>query len=100
VTDKTVVTDGKQTIEVYANNGDTHTNEYTLIYLPGPRILVEADAYSPGPADAPIPPMPPPNAVKLYDEIQRLKLNVATIAPIHGRGAVPIAEFRKFIGKA
>jgi glyoxylase-like metal-dependent hydrolase (beta-lactamase superfamily II) len=100
VSDKTVITDGKQTIEVYANNGDTHTNEYTLIYLPGPRILVEADAYSPGPPDAPIPPMPPPNAVKLYDEIQRLKLNVATIAPIHGRGAVPVAEFRKFIGKA
>jgi len=100
VADKTVITDGKQTIELYANNGDAHTNEYTLIYLPGPRILVEADAYSPGPADAPIPPMPPPNAVKLYDEIQRLKLNVATIAPIHGRGAVPMAEFRKFIGKA
>jgi glyoxylase-like metal-dependent hydrolase (beta-lactamase superfamily II) len=100
VSDKTVITDGKQTIELYANNGDTHTNEYTLIYLPGPRILVEADAYSPGPADAPIPPMPPPNAVKLFDEIQRLKLNVSTIAPIHGRGAVPIAEFRKFVGKA
>ena len=44
--------------------------------------------------------MPPPNAVKLYDEIQRLKLNVATIAPIHGRGAVPIAELRKFIGRS
>jgi hypothetical protein len=44
--------------------------------------------------------MPPPNAVKLYDEIQRLKLNVATIAPIHGRGAVPVAEFKKLVGKA
>lgn len=99
VSDKYEITDGRQTIHVYANNGDTHTNEYTLVYLPGPRILVEADAYSPGPADAPPPPMPPPNAVKLYDEIQRLKLNVATIAPIHGRGAVPIAELRKFIGR-
>jgi glyoxylase-like metal-dependent hydrolase (beta-lactamase superfamily II) len=100
VSEKTVISDGKQTIEVYPNDGDAHTNEYTLIYLPGPRILVEADAYSPGPADAPIPPMPPPNAVKLYEEIQRLKLNVSTIAPIHGRGAVPVAEFRKFVGKA
>jgi len=43
--------------------------------------------------------MPPPNAVKLGEAIARLKLNVATIAPIHGRGAVPIAEFRKFIGQ-
>jgi glyoxylase-like metal-dependent hydrolase (beta-lactamase superfamily II) len=99
VSDTFELTDGRQKIEMYATDGDTHTNEYTLIYLPGPRILVEADAYSPGPADAPVPPMPPPNAVKLADEIARLKLNVATIAPIHGRGAVPIAEFRKFIGQ-
>jgi len=99
VSDKTVISDGKQTIEVYATGGDTHTKEYTLIYLPKAKILVEADAYSPGPPDAPPPVTPPPNAVTLYDEIQRLKLNVTTIAPIHGRGAVPIAELRKFIGK-
>jgi glyoxylase-like metal-dependent hydrolase (beta-lactamase superfamily II) len=99
VSGKDIITDGKQTIEIYATAGDTHTNEYTLIYLPGPRILVEADAYSPGPPNAPVPPMPPPNAVALYDELQKLKLNVATIAPIHGRGAVPFAEFRKFVGK-
>ena len=47
VSDKYEITDGKQTIQVYATKGDTHTNEYTLIYLPGPRILVEGDAYSP-----------------------------------------------------
>ena len=99
VSDKYVLTDGKQTIAVYATAGDTHTKEYTLIYLPKQRILVEADAFSPGPPDAPPPATPPPNAVALYDAIQTLKLNVATIAPIHGRGAVPIAELRKFIGK-
>jgi len=99
VSDKFELTDGRQRIEVYPTDGDTHTNEYTLIYLPGPRILVEADAYSPGPADAPPPAMPPPNAVKLADEITRLNLNVATIAPIHGRGAVPVAEFRRFLGR-
>jgi glyoxylase-like metal-dependent hydrolase (beta-lactamase superfamily II) len=99
VSGKDIITDGKQTIEVYATMGDTHTNEYTLIYLPGPRILIEGDAYSPGPADAPVPATPPPNAVTLYDEAQKLKLNVATIAPIHGRGAVPVAELRRFIGR-
>jgi hypothetical protein len=31
--------------------------------------------------------------------VQKLKLNVATIAPIHGRGAVPIAELRRVIGR-
>jgi glyoxylase-like metal-dependent hydrolase (beta-lactamase superfamily II) len=99
VSGKDILTDGKQTVEIYATTGDTHTNEYTLIYLPGPRILIEGDAYSPGPPDAPVPATPPPNAVTLYDEAQKLKLNVATIAPIHGRGAVPIAELRRFIGR-
>ena len=85
--------------EVYATDGDTHTAEYTLVYLPRARILVEADAYNPGPPDAPPPANPPPNAVKLFEESERLKLRVTTIAPIHGRGAVPIAELRKFIGR-
>jgi glyoxylase-like metal-dependent hydrolase (beta-lactamase superfamily II) len=97
VSAKHTITDGKQTLEIYPTSGDTHTNEYTHVYLPGPRILVEADAWSPGPADAPLPEMPPPNAVRLYEEIQNLKLNVATIAPIHGRGAVPLAELRRFV---
>jgi glyoxylase-like metal-dependent hydrolase (beta-lactamase superfamily II) len=99
VADKHVISDGKQTIEVYATSGDSHTGEYTLIYLPASRILVEADAYSPAPPSAPPPATPPPNAIALYDEIQRLKLNVSTIAPIHGPGAVSIAELRKAIGK-
>jgi glyoxylase-like metal-dependent hydrolase (beta-lactamase superfamily II) len=99
VSDKYEITDGRQTIHVYATGGDTHTNEYTLIYLPGPRILVEGDAYSPAPLNTPPPATPPPNAVALYDSLQKLKLNVATIAPIHGRGAVPMAELRKFIGR-
>ncbi len=99
VSDTFEISDGRQRIQIYANDGDTHTNEYTLIYLPGPRILVEGDAFSPGPADAPPPATAPPNAVKLADEITRLKLNVATIAPIHGRGAVPLAELRRFIGR-
>jgi len=100
VADTYTMSDGKQKIEVYATAGDAHTDEYTLIYLPAAKVLVEADAYSPGPADAPLPAPPPPNAVKLFDEMQRLKLDVATIAPIHGRGPVSIAEFRKFVGKA
>jgi glyoxylase-like metal-dependent hydrolase (beta-lactamase superfamily II) len=98
VFDKRVITDGKQTIEVYATGGDTHTNEYTLIYLPGPGILVEGDGYSPGPPDAPVPATPPPNAVAMYQDIQRLNLNVQTIAPVHGRGAVPFSEMKKTLG--
>jgi hypothetical protein len=41
----------------------------------------------------------PRRRATLYDSLQQLKLNVATIAPIHGRGAVPMAELMKFIGR-
>ena len=99
VSDTYEITDGHQTIQVYATNGDSHTGEYTLVYLPGPQILVEADAWSPGPPDAPPPATPPPNAVDLYDTIESLELQVATIAPVHGRGAAPFAELVTFIGR-
>jgi glyoxylase-like metal-dependent hydrolase (beta-lactamase superfamily II) len=99
VADKYAITGGKQTIEVYPTEKDTHTDELLVAYIRGPGILVEADSYSPGPPNTAPPSPVPPNALSLYDNIPRLKLNVRTIAPIHGRGAVPYAEFRKFVGK-
>ena len=98
VTGKYTITDGTQSIDVYPTVGDNHTDELLIAYLPGPRILMEADSYSPNDPNArPMP--PPPNAVSLYDNIERLKLNVSFIAPVHGRGQVPIAEFRRFVGR-
>lgn len=37
--------------------------------------------------------------MNLYENLQRLKLNVARIAPIHGR-VVPFADMLKALGKA
>lgn len=99
VGDKHVITDGKNTIEVYNTVGDSHTNELLVAYLPASKILVEADSYSPGPAGAAPPATVPPDAAVLYDNIQRLKLDVGTVVGIHGRGAVPMAEFAAFVGK-
>jgi len=80
------ITDGEQTIQVYATDGDTHTGEYTLVYLPGAQILVEVDAWRPGAPDAP----PSADAVDIYETVERLGLEVATIAPVHGRGAAAL----------
>jgi glyoxylase-like metal-dependent hydrolase (beta-lactamase superfamily II) len=100
VTDKYVITDGKQSIEIYNTTGDSHSDELMIAYILPAKVLVEADSYSPGPANAPPPNPVPPNALVLYDNIQRLKLDVATVVGIHGRGPVPMAEFLKFIGKS
>ncbi len=99
VNDKYVITDGKQSIEVYSTVGDQHTDELLVAYIPSAKVLVEADSYSPGPANAPAPSPVPPNALVLWDNIQRLKLDIAIVIGIHGRGPVSFAEFAKFVGK-
>ena len=99
VTDKYVITDGKQSVEVHATMGDGHTDELMVAYVLPARILVEADSYSPGPPMAPPPSPVPPNALVLYDNLQRLKIEPVTVIGIHGRGPVGVDEFKKFVGK-
>ena len=69
----------------------------SMVYLPTEKILVEVDAYAPPAANAPMPTVPSPFAVNLHDGIQRLKLDVRQIVPLHGRAAT-LAELRSFIG--
>ena len=106
VGEKWVLKGGPQTLEVYSTHGDSHTGELLIVYLPATGILVEADSWSPAPLpvggtpEALAPPPPPaPDALVLWDNIERLKLNVRTIAAIHGRGTVPFAEFARAVGK-
>ena len=96
-TDKHVLTDGKRTIEVHAIAGNGHNDAFAMVYLPTEKILIEVDAYAPPAANAPMPTVPSPFAVNLHDNIQRLKLDVRQIAPLHGRVAT-LAELRSFIG--
>ena len=96
-TDKHVLTDGKRTIEVHHIAGNGHNDAFAMVYLPAEKILIEVDAYAPPAAGAPMPAVPSPFAVNLHDNIQRLKLDVRQIAPLHGRVAT-LAELRNFIG--
>jgi hypothetical protein len=41
----------------------------------------------------------PPDALVLYNNIQRLKLTPDTIVGIHGAGPAPMAAFLTYIGK-
>jgi glyoxylase-like metal-dependent hydrolase (beta-lactamase superfamily II) len=87
------LTDGARTIQVYAMAGFDHTEGMLLVYLPKEQILAEADAYSP-PAtpDTPLVATKVPYAAALHANIQRLKLQVKTIAPFHGARTVDAAE--------
>ncbi len=99
VTDKYVLTDGTQKIELYPMKDDNHAEGMLLAYLPSGKILVEADEWNPPAADAAPPANPPLSSINLYENIQRLKLDVAKFAPIHGR-LVTMADFLKFLGKS
>jgi len=98
VVDRYVLTDGAQKIEIYAMKDDNHNEGMLIAYLPAAKVLVEADEWNPPPADALPPTTPPASSLNLYENIQRLKLNVSKIAPIHGR-LVTMADFLKFLGK-
>jgi hypothetical protein len=69
-----------------------------MAWLPAEKILVEVDAWAPPAANAPPPATRPPAAVNLYENIQRLKLDVATIAPLHGRAGT-LKDLATTVGK-
>jgi glyoxylase-like metal-dependent hydrolase (beta-lactamase superfamily II) len=73
------LTDGSRRIEIYALP-TSHAEDFQIVYLPGEKILIEADHASPRKND--IRPGPYPKA--LLEGIERLKLDVAMIAGIHG----------------
>jgi hypothetical protein len=69
-----------------------------MVYLPKERLLIQADAYTPLPPNAKPPSPPNANNVNLIENIERLKLSVDRILPIHGR-VVPLAELYTTAGR-
>jgi glyoxylase-like metal-dependent hydrolase (beta-lactamase superfamily II) len=98
VDERRVIRDGTRTLELHRIQGSNHADTMLVAYLPNERILVEADIYTPPAAGAPAPKVINPESVNLYNNIERLNLNVERILPIHGR-MVSINDLRAFIGK-
>ncbi|CAM3676779.1 MBL fold metallo-hydrolase [Polaromonas hydrogenivorans] len=97
-TDKHVLTDGQRRIEVHTLAGNTHNDAFALVYLPAEKILIEGDAYTPLAAGAKPPAQPNPYSVNLLDNVKKLKLDVARIAPLHGQLAT-LADLRAAVGQ-
>jgi glyoxylase-like metal-dependent hydrolase (beta-lactamase superfamily II) len=97
VTDQRVLTDGSRTLELHHLQGSNHAATMLVGYLPKEKVLIEADVYNPAAADAPPGPVVQ-ESVNLYANIQRLKLDVRQITPLHGR-LVTIDDLRRATGE-
>jgi len=96
VLEKKILTDGRRTLELHHLQGSNHADSMLIAYLPKEKILVEADVYNPAPANAP-PGMPTRETINLYDNVQRLKMDVQQITPLHGR-LVTFADLKRAAG--
>ena len=90
--------DGTRTVEVFMVEGSVHAQGFMMVWLPRERLLIEADAYTPGAPGAPAPAQPNANNVNLAQNIDRLRLNVDRILPLHGR-IVPLSELHTAVGR-
>ena len=101
--EKRVLTDGTHVIELYHLQNFGHHDGMIVAYLPKEKVLLEADGYNPQATTAtPLNP-PSPYTLSLVDNIQRLKLDVQRIVPVHypaDNRVVTMAELLKWVGKS
>jgi len=105
VGDKKILTDGNQVIELHRVMNSTHNSAMLMVYLPKQKVLIEADEFN---VLNPIPTAPVANPnqyqVNLLANIERLKLDVDRIIPIHlpnpATRKVPLAELKFAAGKS
>jgi len=93
-----LMTDGARTLVIYHYGGNMHNPGMLMVYLPKEKILIEADSFTPPAAPLTAPPNAMPNLVHFYESVQRLRLDVEQLIPIHGR-VTTLEEARGIIEK-
>jgi glyoxylase-like metal-dependent hydrolase (beta-lactamase superfamily II) len=84
MTEKMVLTDGNHVIELYHLQNFGHNDGMIVAYLPKEKVLLEADGFNPPPQ--PLTQRPAtisPYTASLAANIERLKLDVQRIVPVH-----------------
>ena len=94
--DTYTISDGTKSVTSYHVAGFNHAGDMAIVYLMPSKILIFADMYSPPPAGGNLPNVNP-NAVSLFQNINRLKLDVAQHVPIHGNPGMN-ADFVRIVG--
>jgi len=90
--------DGSRVVEVFTIEDNAHSQGLTMVWLPRERLLIEADAYTPAAPGAQAAAQPAASMVNLVQNIDRLRLDVDRILPLHGRMA-PASELYMAVGR-
>ena len=102
VADKLVLSDATRTVELHHLAGNPHDQGMLVAFLPGERLLIEVDMYTPPGAGAPPPAADAPvnpNALALVDNLERLRLDFQTILPLHGTTVATRANLYEVVRK-
>ena len=91
VNEKYVLADDTRRVELHHVTGLAHAAGMLIAYIPGEKILVQADLYFPAAA------APNASVRSLQRNLQRLGLDVETIVGIH-QAPAPMSQFTEFVG--
>jgi glyoxylase-like metal-dependent hydrolase (beta-lactamase superfamily II) len=89
VDDERVIEDAARRVVLYHIDGNPHADTLLMVYLPKERVVIQADAFSPGSAVHPY-------AANLLSNLRTRKLQVDRIVPLHGT-IVPMTELVKAV---
>ena len=89
-----VITDNERILRVYYVQPLDHATGMLMAYLPEERIAFQADLFD---THEPPPAEPTPAMHSFYNQIQRMSLDIETIAPSHGP-PVPYSVFYEAMG--
>ena len=89
-----VISDGTRNLNVHYMNPLQHVEGMLMAYLPGEKLLFEADIFD---TDRPRPATPTQDQRSFYTQVGRLGLDVSQIVPVHG-APVAWAEFARLFG--
>ena len=79
-----IMTDGSRSLTIYHYPGNLHNPGMLMVYLPKEQILIEADSFSTPAGPLTSPPNGLANMAHWYDFVEKLKLDVDVLIPIHG----------------
>ena len=105
---RAVLNDAARPIEIHELQGSPHARGLLVVWLPRERLLIQADAYTPGvpgvpgvsgSPEPPPPATPDPNSLNLVQNLERLGLAPRLILPLHGR-VVPAADLYAQTGRS